>query len=136
MGSHLAWKQEAPTQVLTLLEFRAQHPKATIRLHDHLWSLKDPNFILLGLAYSSALRGDKKGLIQLMRNSDSTLRFDLSAVCTTLPERIPWNYRLLPAEKQLDRATLMGSCYRSSILNGTDITQWIDLAEHWFKEGV
>jgi hypothetical protein len=71
-----------------------------------------------------------------MRNSDITLKFDLSAVCTILPERIPWNYRLLPSEKQLDRATLTASCYRSPILNGTDITQWIDLAKHWFKVGV
>jgi hypothetical protein len=136
MSSHLSWKREAPNHALTLLEFCAQHPKATIRSHDHLWSLKDPNFIFLGLAYTTALRGDGDGLSQLMRNSDPTLSFDLSEICTTLPKRIPWNYRFLPAEKQLSRAALMASYHRSPILNGTDIAQWIDLAEHWFKEGV
>jgi hypothetical protein len=136
MGSNLSWKREAPTQALTLLKFCAQHPKATIRWHDHLWSLKDPNFILLGLAYTTALRGDREGLTQLMQNSDPMLRFDLSDVCTTLPKKIPCNYRFLPAERQLSRATLMASYYRSPILDGTDASQWIDLAEHWFKEGV
>jgi hypothetical protein len=136
MGSHLSLKREAATQALTLLEFCAHHPKATIRLHDHLWSLKDPNFILLGLAYTTALRGDRDGLTRLMRNSDPTLSFDLSDVCTTLPKKIPRNYRFLPAEKHLSRATLMASYHRSPILDGTDASQWIDLAEHWFKEGV
>ncbi|KAH5617454.1 hypothetical protein HBI23_256620 [Parastagonospora nodorum] len=136
MGSHLPLKREAPTHALTLLEFCARHPKATIRLHDHLWSLKDPNFILLGLAYTTALRGDRDGLTRLMRNSDPTLSFDLSDICTTLPKKIPPNYRFLPAEKQLNRAALMASYYRSPILDGTDASQWIELAEQWFQEGV
>jgi hypothetical protein len=51
-----------------------------------------------------------------MKNSDLTLSFDLSDVCTTLPRKIPSNYCFLPAEKQLSRGTLMASYYRSPIL--------------------
>jgi hypothetical protein len=136
MGSRLSVRREFKDQAPTLLEFCAQHPKATIRSHDPHWSLEDPKFILIGLGYTIALRGDRLILGELMRHSSPLLTFDLSDACPALPKRIPRNYRILPVEKQLSRAMLRESCERSFILDGTDLLQWIHLAEQWFKEGV
>jgi hypothetical protein len=136
MPSHLFPTRKMKPQAFTLLEFCVQHPKATIRLHDSLWSLEDPKFILIGLAYTTALRGDQRMLAQLMHHADPKLRFDLPEVYSTVPKRIPQNYRILPAEKTLNKAILMESYKRASILDGTDVAQWIHLAERWFKEGL
>ncbi|KAH7061001.1 hypothetical protein BKA63DRAFT_527602 [Paraphoma chrysanthemicola] len=136
VGSHLSLRREFKDQALTLLEFCARHPTATVRWHDPHWSSRDPKFILLGLAYTTALRGDRDVLRKLMHDTSPLLKFDMSDVCPALPKMIPWNYRILPAERQPSRASLIESCEKCAVLVGTDISQWVQLAEQWFKEGV
>jgi hypothetical protein len=136
MGSHPSLQRKSKSQALTLLEYCALYPKATIRWHNPHWSLKDPKFILIGLAYTTALRGDREIVGRLMHSLNPSLKFDLSGVSLTLPNKIPSNYRILPAEQHFSRAILMEAYQRSVTLDGTDIMQWIGLVEGWFKEGV
>jgi hypothetical protein len=128
------WKLKE--QALTLLEYCAQNPNSTVRWHDPQWSLEDPKFILIGLAYITAFRGDRDILARLMHSLDPLLQFDLSSYSLTLPNEVPRNYRILPAERHLSRTSFMIAYKRSCALDGTDISQWSNLVEHWFNEGI
>jgi hypothetical protein len=136
IGSYPVPLRKVQKKALTLLEYCAQHPESTIRWHDPHWSLEDPKFVLIGLAYTTALRGNRDLLARLMHSLNPLLSFDLSGDSMPLLNEVPCNYRILPAEKHLSRTTLRTAYERSSVLGGTDINQWSNLVEHWFKEGI
>jgi hypothetical protein len=121
---------------LTLREFCTYHPKATIRSYDRNWSLRYSNFITLGVAYADTFRGDPDMLEYLMRDLDTRTKLVLRERKNGNATDLPHNYRLFPCELQPNQATLCESIRQSSIVQSTDMSRWVALAEKWFKEGV
>jgi hypothetical protein len=136
IGSQLSLHWEFKGQRMTLFEYCAQYPKATIRWRDPNWSLTDPNFVSIGLAYITALRGDQDKLARLLQQLDPLPMLDIASISRTLPNKVPRNYRILPAEKHLSMATLTEAYGRSFTRDGVNINHWVSQVEEWFEVGV
>lgn len=121
---------------MTLVQFCRKHPKASLRLHHPFWSQKSPGFLILGLAYAAAVRGDSR-LEQVVRDLGPSLDFDLTAINSTLPkEGVPLNFRLAPLEASLDRQALYEWLTAYPLFRYEDNQMWLDLAGSWFVQGL
>jgi hypothetical protein len=72
----------------------------------------------------------------LMRDLDTRTKLVLRERKNGNATDLPHNYRLFPCELQPNQATLCESIRQSSIVQSTDMSRWVALAEKWFKEGV
>lgn len=121
---------------VTLAQFCMEHPKASLTLHYSHWSQGSPGFLLLGLAYAAAIRGQTL-LERLVQEQGPTLDFDLTAIRSSLPrEGMPPNFRLAPWEERLDREMLNESLTQCLFLKDQDSSVWFDVAERWFVDGL
>jgi hypothetical protein len=114
---------------MTLIEFCRLHPRASIRLHNPLWSQAQPGFVLLGISYCAAVRQEKDPLKRILR------KFGIPSE-PEMDVHIPDNFRLCPFEEQLDEAIFLEACAQAFVLREDECSSWINLAETWFKDGI
>jgi hypothetical protein len=122
---------------MNLIEFCRLYPRASIRLHNPLWSQAQPGFVLLGISYCAAVRQKREHLNSLLRKLGmlSELEKDDPIPALSL-DRVPDNFRLYPFEEQLDQAIFLEACAHAFVLREENCSSWIPLAETWFKDGI
>ncbi|KAH7548740.1 hypothetical protein J3E72DRAFT_380222 [Bipolaris maydis] len=121
---------------ITLAQFFLQHPEASLKLYHPFWSQRNPGFLLLGLAYATAIRGHEL-LERLVREQGPTLDFNLALIRSMLPkEGMPLNFRLAPWEESLDMSAIHELLEQSLFPQSENSPIWLDIVESWFSEGL
>jgi hypothetical protein len=120
-----------------LMGYCTADPAVMMRVHIPYWSQANPNFVFLGLAYLSALRGDASLIARLAHSTSVSFLADSVSELLTTTFEIPPTFRYFPREESLDIDTFQCGLRRSTMPNPhAAIGDVRKLAEQWFIKGL
>lgn len=123
-----------------IIKYCNENTTVSVRVHIPYWSQEDLNFVLRGLSYLFALRGDSSLIAQLARVTSVSYLSDTDSEQVKMNTQIPSNVRWIPREEKFDRSLFERNVRRNPLLGSPSAQSAIaglkELVEGWFIYGL